>query len=128
MKKTLIISLLFCLLLAVTSLAQGNKSGARIKFIKTEYNFGSVKQNNPAECRFVFQNTGNEPLVLASVGTTCGCTVPEWSKKPVMPGKYGIVKVSYNTSHKGSFRKVVSVKSNAANQSPYILRISGKVE
>ena len=128
MKKTLTIYLLFCFLLAGTSIAQGNKNGARIKFLKTEYNFGSVRQNAPAECRFVFQNTGNEPLVLASVGTTCGCTVPEWSKKPVMPGKYGTVKVSYNTSHKGSFRKVVSVKSNAVNQSPYLLRIRGKVE
>ncbi len=128
MKNTLTTSLLTCLLLAGTALAQGEKSGARIKFIKTEYNFGTLKQNDSAECSFVFQNTGNAPLVVASVGTTCGCTVPQWSRKPVMPGKYGTVKVRYNTSHKGSFRKVVSVKSNDTSQSPCILWIKGKVE
>lgn len=127
MKNTLIITII-ALLFGSSVLAQNTKKGARINFLKTEYNLGSLKQNDTAECYFVFQNTGNEPLVLASVGTTCGCTVPQWSHKPVLPGKYGKVKVRYNTAQKGAFRKVVSVKSNATNNNPSILWIKGKVE
>jgi hypothetical protein len=127
MKNTLIITII-ALLFGSSVLAQNTKKGARINFLKTEYNLGSLKQNDTAECYFVFQNTGNEPLVLASVGTTCGCTVPQWSRKPVLPGKCGKVKVRYNTAQKGAFRKVVSVKSNATNNNPSILWIKGKVE
>ncbi|MBR5029350.1 MAG: DUF1573 domain-containing protein [Bacteroidales bacterium] len=127
MKNTLIITII-ALLFGNSVLAQNTKKGEIINFLKTEYNFGTLKQNDTAGCWFVFQNTGNEPLVLASVGTTCGCTVPQWSRKPVLPGKCGRVRVRYNTAQKGAFRKVVSVKSNATNQNPCILWIKGKVE
>lgn len=99
-----------------------------MRFWKTEYNFGQLKQNENAEYTFIFFNTGNEPLIISNVSSTCGCTIPQWDKKPVMPGKHGSIKVKYNTSKKGLFRKIISVKSNDANNNVIILRISGIVK
>ena len=124
--KITTIVLLILLPLAVVA---GKKptEGAAIQFQCETYDYHNIAQGSSGTCYFVYTNIGTEPLVLSSVSTSCGCTVPYWSKKPLLPGKSAKIKVVYNTSHLGDFRKVISVKSNAINNPSAVLRIKGKV-
>ncbi len=120
----LLLLMLFC---ATTVAGKKYFHGAMIKFSCETCDYHNIAQVCSGICYFVYTNTGTEPLVLSSVSTSCGCTVPYWSKKPLLPGKSARIKVVYNTSHLGTFRKVISVKSNAANNPSAVLRIKGKV-
>jgi hypothetical protein len=103
-----------------------NKKAAIITFAEAEHDFGTIEQNSAAEFSFAYKNTGKEPLVISNVQTSCGCTVPEWTRDPVNKKKSGAVKVKYNTHAAGSFSKTITVYSNASN-SPVTLRIKGTV-
>lgn len=90
---------------------------AVIKFEKTTHDYGTFKQDKPQTYVFKFTNTGNEPLVIHQAFASCGCTVPTFTKEPIAPGKSGELKVVYNGKGKmaGTFKKTVSVRSNATN-------------
>ena len=75
---------------------------------------------------FKFTNEGKTPLILNNVRSSCGCTVPSWTKEPVQPGSGGSIKVVYNTASIGAFNKSVTVNSNAVN-STVLLQIKGNV-
>lgn len=100
---------------------------AHINFEQVEHDFGTIPYEGDAEYDFVFKNTGNEPLVLQNVKSTCGCTVPQWPKEPIAPGESAKIKVKYNTRISGSFTKGITVYSNAENPTVQ-LRIKGEVE
>jgi hypothetical protein len=101
---------------------------SQITFESLEHDFGRIKEDaGPATFNFNFKNTGSVPLVVSSVGTSCGCTTPEWSKDPVLPGKSGFVKVSYDPVNRpGSFNKTITVVANIPNGAE-VLKISGEV-
>ena len=89
---------------------------AKIEFETDFYDFGSVKQGEKLSYSFKFKNTGTADLVIADVIPSCGCTVPEYDKKPIAPGKKGEISVVFNTKGRsGSQLKEVHVKSNAEN-------------
>jgi hypothetical protein len=76
----------------------------------------------------VFKNTGNEPLILSQPKSSCGCTVPEWQKKPILPGETDVIKVTYKyTDRPGSFSKYVTIFSNAKVNNTVKIYIKGKV-
>lgn len=90
---------------------------AVIKFEKNSHDFGDIYQGDLATHVFKFTNTGSAPLILANVQTTCGCTAPEWTKEPILPGGTGQIKVVYNSAGRmGKQNKIITVYSNAANQ------------
>ncbi|MEA1878999.1 MAG: DUF1573 domain-containing protein [Bacteroidota bacterium] len=86
-----------------------------ISFEKMNHNFGVLKEaDGIVEHVFSFTNTGSEPLIIKTVRSTCGCTVPDWSKEPIMPMGKGTIKVSFNPANRpGAFRKGITVVSNA---------------
>lgn len=91
-------------------------TGAKIAFTEKSYNFGDITQGDKVEYTFAFENTGNEPLILSDVRTTCGCTAPEWPKEPIAPGAKAELRVVFNSAGKmGMQNKVITVMSNAAN-------------
>lgn len=101
-------------------------SQAEITFDKLEHDYGEVKQNGNGVCEFKYTNTGSVPLVLSKVRSSCGCTVPKWSKEPLMPGQSATITVKYNTSSVGPINKSITVESNA--KTPRVrLMIKGKV-
>jgi hypothetical protein len=104
------------------------QSLADIKFEKMDYNFGKIKEaDGPAIYDFKFTNTGKIPLIIQSVEASCGCTTPEWSREPVLPGKTGFIKVSFNPEFRpGIFTKSISVMANIP-RSVAILTITGEV-
>ena len=77
--------------------------------------YGTVTKDGDSGLRsFEFKNTGNQPLMITNVQSTCGCTVPSFPKEPIMPGKTGKIDVKYNMNP-GPIRKTITVESNAVN-------------
>lgn len=107
--------------------SKASNSAAKIEFENTEHDFGTLPYKGDGTFEFVFKNTGKEPLILKNVRSSCGCTVPEWPKDPIMKGEKGKIRVSYNTRIPGTFSKSISVLTNV-DEKPVILVIKGKVE
>lgn len=124
MKKCCIV---FALLLSVLAVNAQTEAQAEIVFEGNEINFGTIKEGTLATHTFTFTNTGKAPLVLSNVQPSCGCTTPEWSKEPIMPGQKGTIKAAYNSyGRPGTFQKYITVKSNAAT-AEVVLTLKGTV-
>jgi hypothetical protein len=100
---------------------------ADIKMDKMEHDYGTIKQGGNGECEFKFTNNGKEPLVITNCQGSCGCTVPQCPKEPILPGKSGVIKVKYDTNRPGAIYKTVTVNSNAKSGN-VVLTIKGNVE
>lgn len=98
------------------------------KFEKGDvHDFGTVKEGPAAVYVFEFKNVGKAPLIIQNASASCGCTTPDWSKEPVLPGKKGKVTVSYNTQGRvGPIDKTVWIQSNAAL--PESMKAGGRYE
>jgi hypothetical protein len=84
-----------------------------VEFDKMSHNFGKVKEGEIVEFEYRFKNTGSEPYVIQNAKGSCGCTVPVWPKKPILPGESGTVKVRFDTNHKpGNRTQTVYISSN----------------
>lgn len=116
------------LVLIITLNNANGQTFADIKFEKMDHNFGTIKEENgPANYTFKFTNTGKIPLIIHGAVASCGCTTPEWSKEPILPGKTGFIKASYNPELRpGVFTKSITVNANISN-SVVVLTISGDV-
>ena len=91
--------------------------------------YGTVTKESDNGLRsFEFTNTGNAPLIISNVQSTCGCTVPTKPTEPIMPGKTGKIDVKYNMNP-GPIRKTITVESNASNYEGgrISLKIKGEV-
>lgn len=119
--KQLLFSLFASLLLSVGAIAQ-----SEMTFDSKLHDFGDIKQNIPATYEFEFKNEGTAPLIINGAEASCGCTVPNYPKEPIMPGKSGKITVTYNAEKVGPFKKTVTIDSNDPN-SPTELRIEGTV-
>ncbi len=110
-------------------IAFSQQKGATISFEKDIHDFGKIKEDGGAvEYSFTFTNTGSEPLVITNVRTTCGCTSPTWTQKPVMPGEKGFVKAAFDPRNRpGNFNKSIIITTNTINNGRAILRITGEV-
>lgn len=99
-----------------------------ISFSETMYNFGNILETDgKISHTFKVTNTGKDVLLITNVKGSCGCAVPEWSKTPILPGKKGFVKVTYNPENRpGTFNKTITV-SNNSDQNQVSLSIKGKV-
>jgi len=98
-----------------------------IKWSKETYDFGKIKQNKPVTVEFELTNIGNAPLLIVKVEPACNCTTSDYTKSPIMPGKKGIVKVSFDAKNLGNFSKSVNVTTNA-KEALSIIKFFGTVE
>ncbi|TDX84351.1 DUF1573 domain-containing protein [Epilithonimonas xixisoli] len=103
-------------------------SAQTISFDKTTFDYGNVKAGSDGHRFFTVKNTGDKPLILTEVKPSCGCTTPEWSKDPILPGKETKIKVGYNTGIKGPFNKLIEVYSNDPANNRSVIYIKGNVE
>jgi len=111
---------------AETAAKSSNPNAPKIEFEKLVHDYGTIYQYGDGNCEFHFTNNGKEPLVLSNVRSSCGCTVPDWPRKPILPGKSDVIKVKYATNRMGKINKSITVQSNAVN-TPIVLRIAGNV-
>jgi len=127
MKKSVFLLVLLSFL-TLGSFARNNQNQTNdsIYFVKVTHDYGTIKQGSNGNCEFKFTNKGKTPLILSDVVPSCGCTIADWPKGPIMPGKSGKIKIHYNTNIVGSFIKMITVKSNAKN-SMVNLTIKGTV-
>lgn len=110
MKKILLMMLMLVSAISISAQAQ-----AEIKFDKVSHNFGTFSEDAPVhKTTFTFTNVGKAPLVLNQVVASCGCTVPNYDKKPIAPGQKGSIEVTYNGKgmFPGHFKKSITVRSN----------------
>ncbi len=99
---------------------------AKFKWNETTHNFGKIEQGKPVTVEFEFTNTGKIPLVISAVKGSCGCTVTDYTKQPVPPGKKGVVKATYNATAFGAFNKSIRVTANVEGGTE-MLFIKGEV-
>lgn len=124
MKKLL--GLITVLVIGFSSYAQ---TGAKIEFKEETINYGEVVKGVDDGIRvFEFTNTGDAPLIISNVKSSCGCTVPSKPKEPILPGQSEKITVQYNMNP-GPISKTITVESNAVNKPNGVvpLRIKGTV-
>jgi hypothetical protein len=103
-----------------------------IKFDNPEFDWGKVMDGEKVTHIFKFKNTGNEPLIISNAKGSCGCTVPEWPKDAIAPGKSGEIKVVFDSKGKGApggkdDSKKVTITANTDPVDTY-LTIKGKID
>jgi hypothetical protein len=119
-------ALVFAVIFAAKSqvaVESGNPSSmAKFKWVETTHNFGKIEQGKPVSHEFLFTNTGSTPLVISNVRGSCGCTVTDYTKEPIAPGKTGNVKATFNAAAAGAFNKSIRVTANVegANETLFI--------
>jgi len=127
MKKNPLLIILF-LAISQLMMAQGRPI---MSFEKQEYNLGTIKftsEEKKIKLTYIFKNTGNAPVIINRVQTSCGCTISEWTKKPVPSGAKGHVYAILDLKGKiGFIRKTLFVYSNAS-QKAIELHISGLIK
>lgn len=128
--KTGLITVLF-LAMSVTGFSQlafekAPLAIAEISLETTTLDYGVIEKNSDGTRTIQFTNTGDAPLIITKVKSTCGCTVPSFSKTPVMPNEKGEITVKYDTKRIGKFSKNITITSNA-NTPQQTFKITGMV-
>lgn len=119
-----LIMILFVGLISFTGNSQDQV--AKIKFKSNVIDYGTINKGDDGKRVFEFTNTGNAPLIITKVKSSCGCTVPSWPKEPIMAGETGSIEVKYDTNRVMPIRKTITVTSNA--DTPTVaLKIKGLV-
>lgn len=106
--KSLLIAL-FTLVSSASIFAQ-SKVADVAKLDTDTYDFGKIKQNVPTTATFVVTNISAKPLLIETATPTCGCTISDYTKAPIAPGKTGTIKATYNASSLGAIHKTLTVK------------------
>lgn len=121
-KLALIASIVVCFVCGVsaqtttTTSAVVDQNLGEIEFDKISQEFGEVKQGQVVTATFRLKNKGKSPIILSNVQTTCGCTVPVWTREPIAPGKTAEINATFNSAGKmGQQNKVITIYSNAKN-------------
>ena len=116
LKKTAIFHL-FLSIFILTQPAKG-QDGTEKKPVftvdKTVHDFGLVNETD-GEALHVFKvkNTGDAPLIISHVQSSCGCAEPDWTREPIQPGQIGDVVIVYSpTNRPGPFKKNITVYTN----------------
>ncbi len=122
MKKMMIV--LFVGFLGISLIAQEGK--AQIEFKTDVVDYGEIGKGSDGVRKFEFTNTGNAPLIVSKVHSSCGCTIPKKPEGPIAPGETGVIEVKYDTKRVGPIRKTISVYTNAS-EIPISLKIKGTI-
>ncbi|MGL4364113.1 MAG: DUF1573 domain-containing protein [Bacteroidales bacterium] len=104
------------------------KDAAEIYFEKSVHDYGVIPHKGNGIYEFEFENRGNLPLLITNASSSCGCTVPDYPKTPILPGEKGKISVSYDTKRLGAFHKSVTLRTNASNAPSVMLYIKGEVK
>ena len=117
--------LVFTLSLALNVHAQ--TAGPAIEFTTQVVDYGEIEKGSDGVRIFEFVNSGNQPLIISKVYSSCGCTIPKKPEAPIAPGEKGEIQVKYDTNRVGPIRKTITVNSNAESTPIISLKIKGTV-
>jgi len=119
MKRLVLIAL-------VVLIGHSVQAQAKISFKQETIDYGKIAKGSDGVRAFEFTNTGDKPLIISDVKSSCGCTVPKKPDGPVAPGASSVIQVKYDTNRVGPIRKTVTVYSNA-DEPIKALKIKGEV-
>ena len=129
-KLVLSLGMMFATVLAVNTASAQTEvkmAGPEISIDKDVHDYGQINKDANGDCFFTITNTGNEPLTITKAKGSCGCTVPDWPREPIAPGKTAKMKVTYATNRVGKINKSVTITSNSSNAPTKVVRIKGEV-
>lgn len=96
-------------------------------FEKESYDFGKITQGEKVAHTYFFTNTGKSDLIITSAKGSCGCTVPEYPKKPIAPGEKGAIEVVFDSEGKsGKQHKTVTILANT-QPATTVIAITGTI-
>jgi hypothetical protein len=99
-----------------------------IRFEEDTFRFGEVLEGEKVSHAYRFTNIGNNDLVIANASGSCGCTVPEWPKEPIKPGKSGVINVVFDSERRaGKAEKSITIYANT-EPSRHVLFLKGTVK
>ncbi len=101
-------------------------SGAIMSLESDVVDYGTIDQGSEPLRLANFTNTGTEPLIISGAKGSCGCTVPNWPKEPIMPGETSQIEIRYDTKRVGAINKTVTVSSNDA-AGKHVIRVVGTI-
>lgn len=144
MKKILILSVVFASLFSCQKdKTTENKTSVSVQELRQEeskeplttvalseadYDFGTIVKGTQVEHIYEITNTGSQPLVISNVQPGCGCTIPEFTKEPILPGKKGKIKLKFNSSNfVGIQKKFAHVFANV-KKSPIVLTFVADIQ
>lgn len=104
---------------------EATKETKTVEWISLIHDFGEINLKEPATATFEFTNNGSEPVAILAVKSSCGCTVTDYSKEPVLPTKSSSVSATYDSKRIGTFQKAITVTMNDNKQ--YRLTLKGTV-
>ncbi|MHC5201307.1 DUF1573 domain-containing protein [Myroides sp. LJL119] len=131
MKKSLL--LVFCATLALVSCKDNTQASSKIdtqnaqlveqesskpklypkiEFTKTSHDFGDVANNQAVFTEFELKNVGQSELIIIDASASCGCTVPDYQKTPILPGETSVLKVRFQQAQAGMQQKTVNLRTN----------------
>tara|TARA_R110002124_G_C8974716_1_gene515954 strand:+ start:114007 stop:114456 length:450 start_codon:yes stop_codon:yes gene_type:complete len=125
--RHIFVVIIFCSSINIVAQSTTQSDQGIFEFDSEIIDYGTIAANSDGVRTFTFTNVGTAPIIIASIKTSCGCTVPTKPKKPVLPGETGEIGVKYATNRIGTFSKTITVISNASEGNK-LLKIKGKVE
>lgn len=95
---------------------------------QSNYDFGNIKKGDKVNHVYEITNTGKNPLVISEVKPGCGCTAPEFTKEPILPGKTGKITLSFDSSSfDGAVQKYADVFANV-EKAPIKLTFNANIQ
>ena len=92
-----------------------------LEFDKKEHDFGKIEAKTPVETVFSYKNTGEAPLVITDIKSSCGCTIPEdWSREPLAEGESGKFTVKFNGNGTNKITKTITITANTEKGSEVV--------
>jgi len=120
-------AILFILMIFAPLASGAQALGPMINFEMETIDYGEITKGSDGVRTFTFENTGNAPLEIQGVKSSCGCTIPKKPEGPIEPGKKGEITVRYDTNRIGIFRKTITVNTNVPKAAIIALKIKGNV-
>lgn len=124
--KIVIVLVIFLFGGGIETKSQTN-DGPIAEFDIVSYDFGEILQGKETEAIFTLTNKGTTPLMVEDIKVSCGCTLVEWIKDPILPGQSTEIIVKYNTKIIGTIKRSIVVNTNDRNNERVLLILTGNV-
>lgn len=116
----------FALSLFILPLVAAAQNAPQMSFESTTVDYGEIERGAERVRTVSFTNTGDAPLIITNARGSCGCTVPNWPKDPIMPGETSELSINYDTNRLGNINRTIRVTTNEGGD-PHVILIRGKV-
>ena len=112
----------------VTSAPAPADAKPKLEVSTTVWDFGEKWSGEPAETTLTLRNSGDAPLHIDRLKTSCGCTAARIDNKVLQPGRAEDVKVSYNTKKlKENVTQTIHVYSDDPDSPDTTVTVRGRV-